>query len=83
MSGRPIHDHQIDLARLGRLHTLAAVLHNQGLEFLVQRQLLGQRIAHLGIVVDDENPLPVRHCRGSLDSARAGVLHRAPFDHKL
>ena len=50
-----VHDHQIDLARFGRLHTLAAVLHSQGLELLVQRQLLGQRIAQFGIIVDNEN----------------------------
>ena len=56
-----VHDHQIDLAGLGRLHTLAAVLHSEGLELLMQRQLLGQRIAQSGIVIDDENLTRVRH----------------------
>jgi hypothetical protein len=40
-----VHDHQIDLSRLGCLHALAAALHPQGLELLVQRELFGQRIA--------------------------------------
>jgi hypothetical protein len=47
-----VHDHQIDQPCLGRLHAHAAVLHGQGLELLVQRQLFCQCIAHLGIVVD-------------------------------
>ena len=32
-----------------------------GLELLVQRQLLGQRIAQFGIVIDDQNFARVRH----------------------
>ena len=49
-----VHDHEIDLPRLRGLHALAAGLHGQGLELLVQRQLFCQCIAHLGIVVDNE-----------------------------
>jgi hypothetical protein len=62
MSGRPTsHDHEIDLAGLRSLHALNAVLDCYGLELLVQRQLFGQRLAQAVIVVDDENPMPVRH----------------------
>jgi hypothetical protein len=34
-----VHDHEIDLPRLRGLQAFAAVLHGQGLELLVQRQL--------------------------------------------
>ena len=56
-----VHDHEVDLSRLGGLHALAAALHGDGFELLVQRQLLGQRVAQLGIVVDDQNFTRVRH----------------------
>jgi len=56
-----IHDHQIDLARLRRLHALDAVLNCDGFELLMQRQLFGQPIAQAGVIIDDENPMPVRH----------------------
>jgi hypothetical protein len=49
------------LVRLGRLHTLAAVLHGDRLELLVQRQLFRQRIAQSGIVIDDEYLTRVWH----------------------
>jgi len=39
-----IHDHQIDLSRLGGLHALAAVLRRDSFKLPVQRQLLGQRV---------------------------------------
>jgi hypothetical protein len=43
--GQPdVHDHQIDQPRLGRLHALAAVLHGDGFEVLVKRQLFCQCI---------------------------------------
>ena len=40
-----IHDHQIDLSRLGGLHALAAVLRRENFKLLVQRKLLRQRFA--------------------------------------
>ena len=39
-----IHDHQIDLSRLGGLHALAAILDRDSFKLPVQRQLLGQRV---------------------------------------
>ena len=59
-----VHDHEIDLASLGRLDALGAVLDRDGFKLLVQRQLLGQRVAQLGIVVDDKNLTRVRHQSG-------------------
>ena len=56
-----IHDHQVDLAALGRLHRLGAAVDRGRLELLVQRQLLDQRLAQLGIVVDDQDGSRVRH----------------------
>ena len=50
-----IHDHQIDLSRLGGLHALAAVLGRDSFKLLVQRKLLRQRVAQFGIIVDNEN----------------------------
>ena len=40
---------------------LAAAVDRDRLELLVQRQLLGQRIAQLGIVVDNQDLARVRH----------------------
>jgi hypothetical protein len=42
------------------------------LELLVQRQSFCQCISHLGIVVDDENPMPVRHRSGPRRRSREG-----------
>jgi hypothetical protein len=56
-----IHDHQIDLSRLGGLHALAAVLRRDGFKLLVQRKLLRQRVAQFGIIVDNENLTRIRH----------------------
>ena len=61
-----IHDHEIDLVGLSGLHALNAVLNCYGLELLVQRQLFGQPIAQAGVIIDDENPMPVRHRSGTL-----------------
>ena len=56
-----VHDHEVDLAALGRLHALGAGVDRDRLEFLVQRQLLDQRLAQLGVVVDDQDGALVRH----------------------
>jgi hypothetical protein len=56
-----IHDHQIDLSRLGGLHALAAVLRRDSFKLLVQRKLLRQRVAQFGIIVDNENLTRIRH----------------------
>ena len=50
-----IHDDQIDLSRLGGLHAPAAVLRRDRFILLVQRNLLRQRVAQFGIIVDNEN----------------------------
>ena len=73
-----VHDHQIDLASLGRLDALGAVLDRDGIKLLVQRQLLGQRVAQLGIVVDDKNPTRVRHFNLPQPVAAPAVI--LPFD---
>ena len=59
-----IHDDQIDLPGLGGLHTFGAVFRSDRLEFLVQRQLLGQRVAQFGIVVDNKDFARVGHQSG-------------------
>jgi hypothetical protein len=56
-----IHDHQVDLAPLGRLHPLGAAVDRDGVEFLMQRQLLDQRLAQLVIVVHDQDGASVGH----------------------
>ena len=56
-----VHDHEIDLAGLGGLHALGAVLRRDRLEFLVQRELFHQRIAQFRVVVNDQDPTHVRH----------------------
>jgi hypothetical protein len=56
-----IHEDEVDLPGLGRLHALAAGVDGFGLELLVQRQLFGQRFAQFRVVVDNENLSRVRH----------------------
>ncbi len=56
-----VHDHQVDLAAFGRLHRLGAGIDRDGVEFLMQRQLLDQRLAQLGFVVDDQDGPLVGH----------------------
>ena len=60
--GQPdVHDHQVDLAAFGRLHRLGAAVDRGRLELLVQSELFDQRVAQLGVVVDDQNGALVRH----------------------
>ena len=60
--GQPdIHDHQVDLAGLGRLHPFGAGVDRDRLELLVQRELLDQRLAQFGVVVDDQDLAGIRH----------------------
>jgi len=44
---------QIDLPGLGGLYPFRAVIDGDRLELLVQRELLDQRLAQLGVVVHD------------------------------
>src|ERR1700728_246247 len=73
-----VHDHEIDLPRLGSLHTLAAVLRGDRFKLLVKRQLLREGVAQLGIVVDDKNCTRVRHQSGSPTAACAPLDVAAP-----
>ena len=56
-----IHDDEVDMAALGRLHPLGAGLGRDGLEFLMQGQLLDQGFAEFGIIVDDQNSTRIWH----------------------
>ena len=56
-----IHDHEVDLAGLGGLHALGAVFGRDDFEFLMQRELLDQRVAQLRIVVHDQDLADIRH----------------------
>ena len=57
-----IHQHQIDLVALGGLHALGAVFGGDGVELVMQRQLLDQRFAQFGIVIDNQNGPLAGHC---------------------
>ena len=81
--GEPdIHDDQVDLAGLGRLHAFRPAIDRDRLELVVQRQLLDQCFAQLRLVVDNQNLTGVRH--GLKPSARAAAermqiaAHRNP-----
>jgi hypothetical protein len=50
-----IHDHEVDLPGLGRLHALGAVIDRDRFELLMQRKLLDQRFAQLGIIIHDQD----------------------------
>src|SRR5881409_3050591 len=52
---------EVDLARLGGLHRPDAGVYRNGLELVVQRQLLDERLAHVGIVLHDENAAGIGH----------------------
>jgi hypothetical protein len=57
-----VHNGEVDLAGFRFLQTLGAGLDRNGVEFLVQRQLLDQRGAQLVVVLNDQNRALVRHC---------------------
>jgi hypothetical protein len=65
-----VHDDEVDLTGARRLHALGAGVGRHRLELLVQRQLLDQRVAQLGIVVDDQDLADVGH-HGSRPSKNA------------
>jgi hypothetical protein len=58
-----VHDHQIHMAVARGLHALRAGIDRLGVELLVQRELLDQRVAQLGVVIDDQNFPRVGHQR--------------------
>ena len=56
-----VHNNQVDLAILGGLDALGAILDRGCLELLVQRQLLHQRIAEFRIIVDNQYLADIAH----------------------
>ena len=56
-----IHDNQIDLAVLGGLNALRPPVDRNSVEFLVQRQLFDQRLAQLGVIIDNQNRTLIGH----------------------
>ena len=52
------------MAGLGDLHALGAALARDRLELLVERELLDERVAQFGVVVDDQNLSAIGHCAG-------------------
>ena len=60
--GQPdVHDDQVDMTVLGGLQALGCGVDGPRLEFLVQRELLHQRGAQFGVIVDDEDFAGIRH----------------------
>ena len=56
-----IHQHQIGGIGLGGARALGAGIDRGGFEFFVQRQLLHQRIAQIGIVIHDQDLAGIGH----------------------
>ena len=56
-----VHDHQVDLSVFGGLDAFRAAVHRNGIKFLVQRQLLDERVAQFGVVVDDQDRSFIGH----------------------
>ena len=50
---------------LAAMHALGAGIDRQGFEFLVQRQLLDQRLAQIGVVIHDQDLAGVGHWTSS------------------
>jgi hypothetical protein len=50
-----VHNHQVDLAILGRLHAFGAAVGRNRVKLLVQRQLFDQRLTQFGIVIDNKD----------------------------
>src|SRR6185437_6318972 len=69
-----IHDDQVNLATFGDLHRLGAALDRDSFEFFVQRELFNQRLAQLGIVINDQDGPLAGHCTGPFN----GVEKRNP-----
>jgi hypothetical protein len=68
------------VAGLSGLHALGAVLARDRLELLMERELLDERVAHVGIVVDDQNPAGTGHCAGLAIRPRGrGKLRSRPI----
>ncbi len=59
-----VHDHQVELTGLGRLHRLGSVFDRYRLELLVQRKLFDQRLTQFRIVVDDQDLAGICHIFG-------------------
>jgi hypothetical protein len=56
-----IHDNEIYQFSPHDLNTIGRVSRHNGIEFLMQRQLLFQRLAQFGVIVDDEDLVCLRH----------------------
>ena len=56
-----VHDDEVGRRALGRLARGCGVGGLDHLEFGMQRQLLGQRLSQIGVVVDDEDPSRLGH----------------------
>jgi hypothetical protein len=56
-----VHDHEIHMAVAGGLHALRTGIDRLGVELLVQCELFDQRVAQLGVVIDDQDFPRVGH----------------------
>ena len=60
--GQPdIHQHQVGRIGLGGAGALGAGIDGGGLELVMQRQLLDQRVAQIGIVIHDQDLAGIGH----------------------
>ena len=66
-----IHQHQIGSIGFGGAGALGAGIDGGGLELVVQRQLLHQRIAQIGIVIHDQDLAGIGHGYNPLGAAVA------------
>ena len=60
-----VHDHEIRRTGFRRLRALGPGIDGAGLEFLMQRKLLDQRVTKIAIIVHDQNFARVSHCNSS------------------
>ncbi len=72
-----IHQHQIGGIGLGGGSALGAGVDGGGLELFVQRQLLDQRLAQIGIVIHDQDLAGIGHCDNPFERLRRSVVRRA------
>ena len=68
-----VHDDEVDLARAGGLHAFGAGVDRHGFELVMKRELLDQRITHVGVIVDNEDSAGIHHRFGAPEVGRDRV----------
>ena len=78
-----IHQHEIGSIGLGGAGAFGAGVDGGGFEFVVQRQLLHQRVAQIGIVFHDQDLAGIGHGYDPLGGGGRGTLSAVSWVGKI